>query len=115
MADFALMLLYPLVPQSLRLDTLYTTWIMSPYPTGESREVRALPLLVDAFVQVVESCDLSSDQAKLHFTSLPVFANMTVVWVSKPLSRWDDFNRQLTPFSLLSPQPTDGLKAENIL
>ena len=70
-----------------------------PYPTGESREVQALPLLVDAFVQgsqVVESGDLSkrSRKAELHFLA-SVFANMTVVcmdfvYAPKPLPQNDD-------------------------
>jgi hypothetical protein len=54
-----------------------------PYPAGDSREVRALPLLIDAFVegaQVVEDGDLDKRTRKgeLHFLA-SVFANMTMV------------------------------------
>lgn len=54
-----------------------------PYPSAESRDVPALPLLINAFVegaQVVESGDLSkrTRKANLHFLA-SVFANMTAV------------------------------------
>jgi hypothetical protein len=54
-----------------------------PYPSAESRDVPALPLLINAFVegaQVVESGDLSkrTRKASLHFLA-SVFANMTAV------------------------------------
>lgn len=69
-----------------------------PYPTGETREILALPLLVDAFVQgsqVVESGDLSkrTRKAELHFLA-SVFANLTVVRIfvydSQPLPQNND-------------------------
>ena len=78
------------IPDSRLSNSLYTTDSRCgscpapvPYPTGESRELHALPLLVDAFVQgsqVVESGDLSkrSRKAELHFLA-SVFANITVV------------------------------------
>lgn len=54
-----------------------------PYPSGETKEVLALPLLIDAFVegaQVVQTEDLSkrTRKAELHFLA-SVFANFTVV------------------------------------
>jgi len=54
-----------------------------PYPSGESRNVPALPLLVDAFVQGAQidpSADLAMRKRKgeLHFLS-SVFANLSVV------------------------------------
>lgn len=60
-----------------------------PYPTGESIQVPALPLLVDAFVQgatIGDIKDLSKRRRKgeLHFLA-NVFANLTVVsafWLS---------------------------------
>jgi Domain of unknown function (DUF383) len=94
------------IPESRLSNSLYTTDSRCgscpapvPYPSGESREVQALPLLVDAFVQgsqVVESGDLSkrSRKAELHFLA-SVFANMTVVCIDfvyapKPLPQNDD-------------------------
>lgn len=55
----------------------------TPYPTGEARDVLALPLLINAFVdgaQVDPSDDPSSRKRKgeLHFLS-SVFANLSVV------------------------------------
>ncbi|KAF8801366.1 DUF383-domain-containing protein [Phlegmacium glaucopus] len=100
------------IPDSRLSNSLYTTDSRCgscpapmPYPTGESSEVRALPLLVDAFVQgsqVVESGDLSkrSRKAELHFLA-SVFANMTV----SPTGR--NF--------FLSPQPMDVLKTDSSL
>ena len=54
-----------------------------PYPIGETREVPALPLLLDAFVQaaaVTESGDKIAPKRKgeLHFLS-SVFANTSTV------------------------------------
>ena len=54
-----------------------------PYPAGEEKEVPALPLLVEAFVQgatMGEITDLSKRprKAELHFLA-SVFANMSVV------------------------------------
>ena len=54
-----------------------------PYPSGDSRDVLALPLLVDAFVQgaqVDPSADPTTRKRKgeLHFLS-SVFANLSVV------------------------------------
>lgn len=54
-----------------------------PYPSGESREVLALPLLLDAFVQgaqVGDTHEVSKRLRKgdLHFLA-SVFANLTVV------------------------------------
>lgn len=52
-----------------------------PYPPGQPRDVPALPLLIDAFVQ---GAQLEQDKAKrirkgeLHFLA-SVFANLTVV------------------------------------
>jgi hypothetical protein len=54
-----------------------------PYPSGDARQVLALPLLVDAFVQGAQ-VDTSADpttrkrKGELHFLS-SVFANLTVV------------------------------------
>jgi hypothetical protein len=62
-----------------------------PYPSGDSRDVPALPLLVDAFIQGAQ-VDPSADPAtrkrkgELHFLS-SVFANLSVVC---------SFNRQDT-------------------
>ena len=63
-----------------------------PHPSGDSCEVLALPLLVDAFVQgaqVDPTADLTARKRKgeLHFLS-SVFANLTVVrtLVKTPLS-----------------------------
>jgi len=100
------------IPDSRLSNSLYTTDSRCgscpapvPYPTGESREIKALPLLVDAFVQgaqIVESGDLSkrSRKAELHFLA-SVFANITV----------SPAGRQF----FLSPQPTDVLKADSSL
>ncbi|KAF8184421.1 hypothetical protein BJ912DRAFT_974782, partial [Pholiota molesta] len=76
-----------------------------PYPSAESRDVPALPLLINAFVegaQVVESGDLSkrTRKASLHFLA-SVFANMT----ASPVAR----------NHFLSPQPTDVLKEDSII
>ena len=108
------------IPDSRLSNSLYTTDSRCgscpapvPYPTGESREVRALPLLVDGFVQgsqVVESGDISkrSRKAELHFLA-SVFANLTVVRTSSILrNRYLKsmiFSRQLEEifFFLLSP------------
>jgi hypothetical protein len=84
------------IPDSRLSNSLYTTDSRCgscpapvPYPTGESKKLQALPLLVDAFVQgsqVVESGDLSkrSRKAELHFLA-SVFANLTVVRISSML------------------------------
>ena len=84
------------IPDSRLSNFLYTTDSRCgscpapvPYPVGESKEVLALPLLVDAFVQgsqVVESGDLSkrTRKAELHFLA-SVFANLTVVRISSML------------------------------
>lgn len=54
-----------------------------PYPQGEEREVAALPLLVEAFVQgatMGEITDLSKRPRKAELNFLAsVFANMSVV------------------------------------
>ncbi|KAJ7147621.1 hypothetical protein C8R43DRAFT_526799 [Mycena crocata] len=49
-----------------------------PYPTGESRTVSALPMLVDAFVQGAETGDTETRIRKgnMHFLA-SVFANLT--------------------------------------
>lgn len=62
-----------------------------PYPSGEARNVLALPLLLDAFVQgaqVEPSGDLSKRVRKgeLHFLA-SVFANLSVVSRKYPPSR----------------------------
>ena len=52
-----------------------------PYPSGEAKEVAALPLLIDAFVegaQLTEELLKRTRKAELHFLA-NVFANMTVV------------------------------------
>lgn len=54
-----------------------------PYPSGEPREVLALPLLVDAFVQgaagaEIEDKDKRPRKSELHFLS-SVFANLSTV------------------------------------
>lgn len=54
-----------------------------PYPSGEPREIHALPLLLDAFVQAAaaaESGDTTTQKRKgeLHFIS-SVFANTSTV------------------------------------
>lgn len=54
-----------------------------PYPSGDPREVLALPLLIDAFVQGAagdDEQDLNKRprKASLHFLS-SVFANITIV------------------------------------
>ena len=84
------------IPDSRLSNSLYTTDSRCgscpapvPYPTGESRELQALPLLIDAFVQgsqVVESGDLSkrTRKAELNFLA-SVFANLTVVRISSML------------------------------
>ena len=70
----------PLYPTQSRCGTCTAP---TPYPTGEAREVLALPLLVNAFVdgaQVNSSTDPSRRKRKgeLHFLS-SVFANLSVV------------------------------------
>ena len=57
----------------------------NPYPTGETKEVLALPLLVQAFVQSAKTSEPPESRtrkADLHFLS-SVFANITMVCVSK--------------------------------
>ena len=52
-----------------------------PYPSGEPREVLALPLLLDAFVQgaqITEDISKRTRKADLHFLA-SVFANITTV------------------------------------
>lgn len=59
-----------------------------PYPPGEEKEVPALPLLVEAFVQgasMGEITDLSKRQRKGELNFLAsVFANMSVVRIKSP-------------------------------
>ena len=60
-----------------------TSLAPEPYPSGEQRDVLALPLLLDAFIhgaQADESVDLSKRTRKgdLHFLA-SVFANLTIV------------------------------------
>jgi hypothetical protein len=56
--------------------------IPDPYPSGEEREQRALPLLIDAFLQAAESNTDKKPEKKregnLHFLA-SVFANLTAV------------------------------------
>ncbi|KAJ3507598.1 hypothetical protein NLJ89_g6209 [Agrocybe chaxingu] len=75
-----------------------------PYPSAEPKEMAALPLLLDAFVegaQIVEDGDLSrrSRKATLHFLA-NVFANMTV----SPIGR----------NYFLSPQPVNPAKPDSL-
>ncbi|KAF4611212.1 hypothetical protein D9613_006662 [Agrocybe pediades] len=65
-----------------------------PYPSAEVKEVLALPLLIDAFVegaQIAENISKRTRKAHLHFLA-NVFANMTI----SPIGR----------NYFLSPQPT---------
>ncbi|KAF9449402.1 DUF383-domain-containing protein, partial [Macrolepiota fuliginosa MF-IS2] len=76
-----------------------------PYPSGELRQVPALPLLVDAFVQgatIGDITDLSKRQRKgeLHFLA-NVFANITI----SPIGR----------NYFITPQPTNVLRTEENL
>lgn len=76
-----------------------------PYPRAEVKEVLALPLLINAFVegaQVVDDGDLSNRtrKATLHFLA-SVFANMTAAPVARN--------------HFLSPQPSDVLKEDSII
>ncbi|KAF8903447.1 hypothetical protein CPB84DRAFT_768454, partial [Gymnopilus junonius] len=76
-----------------------------PYPSGETKEVQALPLLIDAFVegaQVVQIQDLSkrTRKAELHFLA-NVFANLTVAPVGRNY--------------FLSPQPLNISKPDSKL
>ena len=61
-----------------------------PYPSGEPKEVLALPLLIDAFVKAapgVENQDLTkrTHKGELHFLS-SVFANLSTVGPSPNVS-----------------------------
>ncbi|KAF8159848.1 hypothetical protein B0H34DRAFT_705061 [Crassisporium funariophilum] len=101
-----------IIPDIRLANSLYTTESRCgscpapvPYPTAESREVMALPLLIDAFVQgasVYETEDLSkrTRKAELNFLA-SVFANMTV----SPTGR----------NYFLSPQPMEVLKSGSTL
>ncbi|RXW14051.1 hypothetical protein EST38_g11800 [Candolleomyces aberdarensis] len=76
-----------------------------PYPAGEEKEVPALPLLVEAFVQgatMGEITDLSKRQrkAELHFLA-SVFANMSV----SPTGR--NFFLSPQPFQLAQQESGD--------
>ena len=54
-----------------------------PYPSGESKEIDALPLLIDAFVegaQLTQDLSKRTRKAELHFLA-NVFANMTMVCI----------------------------------
>ena len=118
------------IPDSRLSNSLYTIYSRCgscpapvPYPTGETREILALPLLVDAFVQgsqVVESGDLSkrTRKAELHFLA-SVFANLTVVrifvYASQPLPQNNDLQSPAGRNFFLSPQPTDVLKSDSSL
>jgi hypothetical protein len=79
----------PVIPNPTRPKAYYTPQSRSgtcgpltPYPPGEPRELPALPLLVDAFVQgaMVQAAGDKAAQRKgqLHFLA-SVFANLTVV------------------------------------
>lgn len=59
----------------------------SPYPSGEPRDVLALPLLLDAFVQgaqIVEDRSKRLRKADLHFLA-SVFANLTGVRLNESI------------------------------
>lgn len=85
-----LSLTIPVVPYSGSIIQVYPTQSRcgtcsapAPYPPGDSREVLALPLLVDSFVQgahIDPSADPTTRKRKgeSHFLS-SVFANLTVV------------------------------------
>ena len=78
-----------IIPGASSSTSLYPTQSRSatcappvPYPSGDPRDVLALPLLVDAFVQGAQ-VDASGDsrrlrKGELHFLS-SVFANLSVV------------------------------------
>lgn len=75
----------PILPNSFHAtqSRCGTSLAPDPYPSGESREVLALPLLLEAFAQGAqpnESGDLSKRTRKgeLHFLA-SVFANISVV------------------------------------
>jgi hypothetical protein len=62
-----------------------------PYPSGEIKEMGALPLLIDAFVegaQLTEDLSKRTRKAELHFLS-NVFANMSMVSID-PLMQVDN-------------------------
>lgn len=74
-----------------------------PYPSAEARNVHALPLLIDAFVQGasvddVQDKDKRARKSNLHFLS-SVFANISTI----PAGR----------MFFLTPRPVDPLKAES--
>lgn len=83
----------PLYPTQSRCGTCTAP---TPYPTGETREVLALPLLIKAFVdgaQVNPSTDPFQRKRKgeLHFLS-SVFANLSVVGRLKKIIRWTEIH-----------------------
>ncbi|KDR67629.1 hypothetical protein GALMADRAFT_130070 [Galerina marginata CBS 339.88] len=102
----------PIIPDDRLSNSVYPTESRCgscpapvPYPSAETKEILALPFLIDAFVegaQVVESGDLSkrTRKAELHFLA-NVFANMTVSPVGRNY--------------FLSPQPTTASKPDQLL
>jgi hypothetical protein len=92
-----------------------------PYPTGTEVNVRALPLLVDAFVQGA-NIDLSVPldkrprKSELHFLA-SVFANLSTVSVHVSVRRLGQGLTNLLQslpgrVFFLTPQPLDPLKPE---
>ncbi|KAH9943846.1 DUF383-domain-containing protein [Amylocystis lapponica] len=76
-----------------------------PYPSGEPRDIIALPLLIDAFMQGAavddaQDKDKRPRKADLHFLS-SVFANISVI----PAGR----------LFFLTPRPADPLKTDGAL
>jgi len=85
-----------------------------PYPSAEAKEVLALPLLIDAFVegaQIAENISKRTRKAHLHFLS-NVFANMTIVsaFILHINSHSNHFQSPIGRNYFLSPQPTTASK-----
>jgi hypothetical protein len=87
-----------------------------PYPLGEVKEVAALSLLIDAFVegaQLTEDLSKRTRKAELHFLS-NVFANMTMVRIDRHLQLITGiaFQSPIGRKYFLSPQPVNLAKPD---
>lgn len=64
----------------------------SPYPSGEPREMLALPFMIDAFVQGAQvDSEKEKRKGQLHFLA-SVFANLTVVSIILSWQKWTTSN-----------------------
>lgn len=118
-----------IVPESTQVNGFYatqsrcgTSTAPTPYPSGTSQDVLALPLLLDAFSQgaeINESGDRSKRTRKgeLHFLA-SVFANLSVVCRPSVIEPPYLITASQAPAGrnfFLEPQPIDSLKTESDL